>query len=83
MESPRAKDIKRSHIPALAWEKATVQEKSDTLRPIFDAVYVDLEQATIAGLVPKPAFRVFFAGQDKEKDPAQLCKVGEGLYFHN
>jgi len=83
MESPRIKDTRRSHTLTPAWEKATVQEKRDILRLIFDAVYVDLEDAGITGLVPKPAFQVLFVGEDKEDDLTELCKVGEGLYFHN
>ena len=64
MESPRAKDIRLSQILGPAWEKATAHEKRDILRLIFDAVYVDLKAATVTGLVPKPAFRVFFDGAD-------------------
>lgn len=66
---------------APAWEKATTHEKRDILRLMFDAVFVDLEEATIVGLVPKPAFRLFFDGQEKEEDLAQLCKIGEELYL--
>lgn len=64
-----------------AWEKATAEEKRDMLRIILDAVYVDVEEGTVTGLVPKPPFRLFFGGAGKEKDLARLCKVGEHLYF--
>lgn len=62
-----------------AWPRATKQEEHDFLLIIFEAVYVGMGNGTITGLVPKPPFRVFFGGGDKEKDLAQLCKVGEGL----
>ena len=63
-----------------AWPRATEQEEHDILRIIFEAVYVDMENGTITGLVSKPPFRVFFGGGGKEEDLAQLCKVGQELY---
>ena len=56
-------------------------EERDILRLVFDAVYVDLAEGSFTGLDREPPFRLFFVGQDKEKDLTQLCEVGERLYF--
>ena len=63
------------------WKRATAKERRDILRVIFEVVYVDLVEQKITGFVPKPAFSILLQSSENEKDLAQLCEVGERLYF--
>jgi len=44
----------------LAWQNATLVERRDMLRLVFEAVYVDITAKEIVGLKPKPAFLPLF-----------------------
>ncbi len=42
-------------LPRL-WDRATAEERAELLRPLFERVYVDMEERRIAGLQPTPEF---------------------------
>jgi hypothetical protein len=63
------------------WQDANDEERQEMVRAIFEAVYIDLDQQCITGLVPKPAFELLFRSGAKKDDLTRLCEVGKDRYL--
>ncbi len=60
-----------------AWRTATKEEKRDLLRMCLEAVYVDMESASLVALKPKPAFLPLFNLEEPVKAGTKLLVTGD------
>ena len=66
------------HVEGLvaAWEHATKEERHDLLKMMLDGVYVDMTEATVVAVQPKPPFLPLFNLKEPVRSGEALLVAG-------